>query len=183
MPCSYFTHVTSGESNEHSPLPPHAPTLIFAFSTEPPLPPRARSFYIMSTGAESGGGGGGAAPEGRVIDETKTWGTGPRKIDLRSPQGNSMKLVGIALQFAKRLQMPEEGREAMCEDMLSGDYLHVLETFEKLWGGYATLFYGVRFMRAHTISACPSLPRPFHRRTARWKALMTGRRGVDDWEE
>ena len=189
----------------------------------------------MSTGAPTkepeskaggGGGGGGAAPQGRVIDETKTWGTGSRKIDLRGPCGNSRVLVGEAMakqvgmpeaernamaedmmsgdylhvletfekhcgtyatlfygreigktktwgtgprkidlrvynnfvsvameayEIAKKHKMPEAEREAMCEDMLSGDYLHVLETFEKLWGGYATLFYGVRFMRAHTL--------------------------------
>jgi hypothetical protein len=47
--------------------------------------------------------------------------------------------------------MPEAEFKAMTEDMLSGDYLHVLETFEKHWGAYTTLFYGVRFMRAHTL--------------------------------
>ena len=109
----------------------------------------------MSTGAptkepESKAGGGGAAPQGRVIDETKTWGTGSRKIDLRGPSGNSMVLVGKAMAYAKQVDMPEAERNAMAEDMMSGDYLHVLETFEKHWGAYTTLFYGVRFMRAHT---------------------------------
>lgn len=102
----------------------------------------------MSTGAptkepKSKEGGGGAAPgQGRLIDETKTWGSGPRKIDLRGPRGNRMILVGKAMAYAKQVDMPEAERKAMTKDMLCGDYLHVLETFEKHWGAYTTLFYG-----------------------------------------
>ena len=80
--------------------------------------------------------------EGREIDKTKTWGTGPRKIDLRGPRGNRMILVGKAMAYAKQVDMPEAERKAMTKDMLCGDYLHVLETFEKHWGAYTTLFYG-----------------------------------------
>ena len=80
--------------------------------------------------------------EGREIDKTKTWGTGPRKIDLRV-YNNCVVVATVASEIAKKHQMPEAEREAMEKDMWTGDFLHVLETFEKHCGTHATLFYGV----------------------------------------
>ena len=80
--------------------------------------------------------------EGREIDKTKTWGTGPRKFDLRV-LNNCAVVATVASQIAKKNKMPEAEREAMEKDMWTGDFLHVLETFEKHCGTHATLFYGV----------------------------------------
>ena len=59
------------------------------------------------------------------------------EIDLTGPQGNGMWLAGYAGQLAKQLDL--DGK-AIREDMLSGDYEHLLEVFEEHFGSFVTLY-------------------------------------------
>ena len=66
----------------------------------------------------------------------KTKNTGPTVIDLTGPDGNAFALIGYANRFAKQLGL--NGKEIKNE-MMQGDYEHLLETFDKYFGDYAIL--------------------------------------------
>ena len=66
--------------------------------------------------------------------EKKIWGR--REIDLDGPAGNAHNLLGVAQLWAKQLGMDREG---LMEEMTSGNYLHLLKTFDKYFGDYVTL--------------------------------------------
>lgn len=57
-------------------------------------------------------------------------------IDLTGPQGNAFVLMGIAQDAAK--QMGLDGK-AIVDDMMSGEYEHLIEVFEKHFGTVYTL--------------------------------------------
>jgi hypothetical protein len=59
------------------------------------------------------------------------------EIDLTGPQGNAYFLLGTAMDLARRLGLPGE---AILEDMKSTDYEHLVETFDKHFGEYVTLY-------------------------------------------
>ncbi|MEY4573088.1 MAG: hypothetical protein RLZ10_2363 [Bacteroidota bacterium] len=60
-----------------------------------------------------------------------------REIDLTGPQGNAYFLLGTAMNLARALGLPSE---AILEDMKSADYEHLVETFDKHFGEYVTLY-------------------------------------------
>lgn len=57
-------------------------------------------------------------------------------IDLSGPQGNAFALIGQATKTAKQL-----GLDALSirEEMMSGNYEHLLSVFEKHFGDYFVL--------------------------------------------
>lgn len=57
-------------------------------------------------------------------------------IDLTGPQGNAFVLMGIARDTAKQMEMDPK---PIIEDMMTGDYEHLLEVFEKHFGTIYTL--------------------------------------------
>lgn len=59
-----------------------------------------------------------------------------RTIDLTGPQGNAYCLMGVAQDTAHKMGLDEK---AIVEDMMSGDYEHLLEVFEKHFGTIFTL--------------------------------------------
>ena len=59
------------------------------------------------------------------------------EIDLTGPQGNAMWLAGYAVKLAKQLDL--DGK-AIRKDMMSGDYEHLLEVFEREFGSFVTLY-------------------------------------------
>ena len=59
------------------------------------------------------------------------------EIDLTGPQGNGMWLTAYAVKLAKQLDL--DGK-AIQNDMLSSDYEHLLEVFEREFGDYVTLY-------------------------------------------
>ena len=65
----------------------------------------------------------------------KIYGDG-RTIDLTGPQGNAFVLMGIARDAAKQLGLDSE---AIINDMMSGEYEHLIEVFEKHFGHIYTL--------------------------------------------
>jgi hypothetical protein len=58
-------------------------------------------------------------------------------IDLTGPDGNAFVLLGKARSLAKQLGLPNQEIE---DDMMSGDYEHLLEVFEKYFGSFVTLY-------------------------------------------
>lgn len=59
---------------------------------------------------------------------------GPLVIDLTGPDGNAFVLMGIASRLAKQLDI-----ESPTAEMMSGDYEHLLEVFDKNFGDYVIL--------------------------------------------
>lgn len=60
----------------------------------------------------------------------------PRKaeIDLSGPQGNAFYLLGTAARFGKQIGLDNEQIEAIITDMKSGDYEHLIKTFDNHFG-------------------------------------------------
>jgi hypothetical protein len=57
-------------------------------------------------------------------------------IDLSGPQGNAFYLLGLCKTYAEQLGLDEK---AIADDMMSSDYDHLLEVFEKHFGDYVVL--------------------------------------------
>jgi hypothetical protein len=70
----------------------------------------------------------------KSINEKKTSGI---EIDLTGPDGNAFVLMGMASKFAKQLGL---NKDEIISDMMSGNYEHLLEVFEKHFGDYVTLY-------------------------------------------
>lgn len=64
--------------------------------------------------------------------------TGPIIIDLTGPDGNAFALMALAKRFATQLGWKDRG-SALIEDMMSGDYEHLLQVFDNAFGEYVIL--------------------------------------------
>jgi len=60
-----------------------------------------------------------------------------RSIDLTGPDGNAFALMGYAKKYARQLEIDSN---PIIKDMMSGDYEHLLEVFEKHFGTFVTLY-------------------------------------------
>lgn len=56
---------------------------------------------------------------------------GKRCIDIRGPEGNAYAIMGQAQSLAKQL---DRDPKPIIADMMSGDYEHLLEVFDKNFG-------------------------------------------------
>lgn len=63
---------------------------------------------------------------------------GPIVIDLTGPEGNAFYLLGIVRSTFARSGAPELG-ESICEEMMKGDYEHLLKTFDLYLGDHFIL--------------------------------------------
>jgi hypothetical protein len=63
--------------------------------------------------------------------------TGPVEIDLTGPDGNAFALLGIAANLAKQLYLD---KKTIQSEMMSGDYEHLVSTFDKHFGEFVTLY-------------------------------------------
>jgi len=57
-------------------------------------------------------------------------------IDLTGPDGNAFVLMGTAVNLAK--QLGKDGK-AIREEMMAGDYEHLLSVFDREFGDYVIL--------------------------------------------
>lgn len=64
--------------------------------------------------------------------------TGPIIIDLTGPDGNAFALMAYAKRFATQLGWLDCG-SALIQEMMSGDYEHLLEVFDNAFGEYVIL--------------------------------------------
>ena len=62
--------------------------------------------------------------------------TGPIVIDLTGPDGNAFVLLGKAKNFAKQLNFDDK---KIIDEMTSGDYEHLLKTFDRYFGSFVIL--------------------------------------------
>lgn len=65
---------------------------------------------------------------------------GPIRIDLTGPMGNPHYLIGLAGNWGKQIGFPSEEIEAIKTEMMSGDYEHLLEVFDRHFGMLADLY-------------------------------------------
>ena len=59
------------------------------------------------------------------------------EIDLTGPNGNAFYLLGAAGNLAKQLGMHSK---SIREEMMKGDYEHLVNTFDKHFGHFVTLY-------------------------------------------
>ncbi len=59
------------------------------------------------------------------------------EIDLTGPNGNAFYLLGTAGSLAKELGLNSKDIQA---EMMSGDYEHLVNTFDKHFGHFVTLY-------------------------------------------
>lgn len=62
----------------------------------------------------------------------------PIIIDLTGPDGNAFALIAYAKRFATQLGWSDRG-SSLIDEMMSGDYEHLLEVFDKAFGEYVIL--------------------------------------------
>ena len=60
----------------------------------------------------------------------------PTIIDLTGPQGNAFSLLAFAVKNARKFNLDAS---VVMEEMKSGDYDHLVSTFEKYFGEYVIL--------------------------------------------
>tara|TARA_B110000285_G_scaffold145862_1_gene162856 strand:+ start:557 stop:769 length:213 start_codon:yes stop_codon:yes gene_type:complete len=60
--------------------------------------------------------------------------TGPIIVDLTGPDGNAFSLMALANKLAKQL-----GFKSPVDEMMKGDYEHLLEVFDKNFGDFVIL--------------------------------------------
>lgn len=59
------------------------------------------------------------------------------EIDLTGPEGNAFVLLGYASKFAKQLGLDNDKIQ---DEMTSGDYENLVNTFDKYFGKFVTLY-------------------------------------------
>jgi hypothetical protein len=59
------------------------------------------------------------------------------EIDLTGPNGNAFYLIGTANNLAKQLGLDKAKIQT---EMMSGDYEHLVNTFDKHFGHFVTLY-------------------------------------------
>jgi|TARA_B110000908_G_scaffold73657_1_gene88747 hypothetical protein len=60
--------------------------------------------------------------------------SGPIIVDLTGPDGNAFSLMALANKLAKQL-----GFKSPVDEMMQGDYEHLLEVFDKNFGDFVIL--------------------------------------------
>jgi len=69
----------------------------------------------------------------KPVSEKKT----PLDIDLTGEQGNAFYLLHLAQSLAKQLKLNDE---QIIKEMQSNDYEHLVQTFDKYFGEFITLY-------------------------------------------
>lgn len=59
------------------------------------------------------------------------------EIDLTGPDGNAYALMAYASRFCRQMEIDSK---PVIADMMSGNYEHLLEVFEKHFGSFVTLY-------------------------------------------
>jgi hypothetical protein len=62
------------------------------------------------------------------------------EIDLTGPQGNAFFLLGTASKLGRQLGLDSDEIEIILRNMRSGDYENLIQTFDKNFGSFVTLY-------------------------------------------
>lgn len=65
--------------------------------------------------------------------------TGPIVIDLTGPDGNAFALMGMAQRFGRQLGWNKGQTQELINEMMSGDYEHLLQVFDREFGDFVIL--------------------------------------------
>ena len=64
---------------------------------------------------------------------------GPIVIDLTGPDGNAYTLMAYATNFGKQLGWDKVRIQELTNEMMSGDYEHLLQVFDREFGNFVIL--------------------------------------------
>lgn len=64
---------------------------------------------------------------------------GPIIIDLTGPDGNAFVLIGIATKFCRELGWDKAKAQDLINEMIDGDYEHLLGAFDREFGDFVIL--------------------------------------------
>ena len=62
------------------------------------------------------------------------------EIDLTGPQGNAYFLMGTARKLGRQLCWDEDEIQTLLKQMTRGDYENLVNTFDKYFGDFVTLY-------------------------------------------
>jgi alanine-alpha-ketoisovalerate/valine-pyruvate aminotransferase len=62
------------------------------------------------------------------------------EIDLTGPQGNAYFLMGTARKLGRQLCWDEDEIQTLLKQMTQGDYENLVNTFDKYFGDFVTLY-------------------------------------------
>lgn len=65
--------------------------------------------------------------------------TGPIIIDLTGPDGNAFALMAYAQNFGKQLGWDRVKVQELINEMMDGDYEHLLQVFDREFGAFVIL--------------------------------------------
>lgn len=65
--------------------------------------------------------------------------TGPIIIDLTGPDGNAFVLMGMAKRFGRQLGWDSGKCQDLINEMMEGDYEHLLQVFDNAFGEFVIL--------------------------------------------
>lgn len=65
--------------------------------------------------------------------------TGPIIIDLTGPDGNAFALMAYAQNFGKQLGWDRVKVQELVNEMMDGDYEHLLQVFDREFGDFVIL--------------------------------------------
>ena len=60
-------------------------------------------------------------------------------INLDGPDGNANNLIGIATMLGRDMCMKEDELKPVIKELMAGDYIHLLKTFENHFGVHVVL--------------------------------------------
>jgi hypothetical protein len=64
---------------------------------------------------------------------------GPIIIDLTGPDGNAYALMGMAQNFGRQLGWDKGQTQNLINEMMDGDYEHLISVFDKHFGSFVIL--------------------------------------------
>lgn len=75
-----------------------------------------------------------------IVEKSSLPRTSSIEIDLTGPEGNAFCVMGHARKIAKKLQYDKGKIDQLMKEMMSGDYEHLVDTFEKEFGDFVVLY-------------------------------------------
>lgn len=75
-----------------------------------------------------------------MIVDRSLMNTKPIEIDLRSSAGNAFVLLAYAEDLGRRLGFKRQAMKIITDNMMLGDYDHLLKVFDYHFGDYVILY-------------------------------------------
>ena len=72
--------------------------------------------------------------------KSKPKSNGKIEIDLTGPQGNAYYILAMASNLCTQFGMTKQYEEDLLDEMTSGDYENLIQTFDKSFGSVVTMY-------------------------------------------